>query len=348
MTDLSILHNSRFLRACRREPVDCTPVWLMRQAGRYLPEYRALRQQYSLLDLCKTPELAAEVTLQPLRRFPLDAAIIFADILLPIEPMGLQLEFAKGEGPVIGNPVSTERDVEALRTFDPKKDLGFVQDSIRAVVRELKQTPLIGFAGAPFTLASYMIEGGYSRHFLKTKQFFSHNPRAWHSLMEKLAGVTAAYLEAQVEAGASAVQLFDSWVGILSPEDYRTLVLPYSKRALQDLTVPTIHFSTGTGGYLHLIAEAGGDVISVDWRISLNAAWEQVPDRAIQGNLDPASLLKPREELLAEVRRILQQAARAPGHIFNLGHGVFPETPVDNVEALVREVHSEVHITEQA
>lgn len=339
MNKLNVVENSRFLRACRRESVDCTPIWLMRQAGRYLPEYRALRQEHTLLELCKTPELAAEVTLQPLRRFPLDAAIIFADILLPIEPMGLHLEFAKGEGPVIGNPVSSEDDVDALQTFDPTKGLRFVQDSIRLAVKELKETPLIGFAGAPFTLASYMIEGGYSRHFLKTKQFIYRNPRAWHRLMEKIAVVTACYLQAQVEAGASAVQLFDSWVGVLSPGDYRDLVLPYSKMALQGLNVPAIHFSTGTGAYLHLIAEAGGDVISVDWRISLDTAWKQFQDRGIQGNLDPASLLKPREELLAEVRGILQLAGGARGHIFNLGHGVFPETPVENVAALVEEVH---------
>ena len=340
MTDTDLCRNSRFLRACRRETVDCTPVWLMRQAGRYLPEYRALRQKHSLLELCKTPELAAQVTLQPLHRFPLDAAIIFADILLPIEPMGLHLKFAKGEGPVIGNPVSSEKDVDALRSFDPRTELRFVQDSIRLAVRALGETPLIGFAGAPFTLASYMIEGGYSRHFLKTKQFLYHNPRSWHRLMEKLAVVTSSYLRAQVEAGASAVQLFDSWVGILSPGDYREFVLPYSKIALQGLKVPTIHFSTGTGAYLPLTAEAGGDVISVDWRISLDAAWKQVPDRAIQGNLDPASLLKPRDELLVEVRRILKQTVGAYGHIFNLGHGVFPETPVENVAALVDEVHA--------
>ncbi len=348
MTDQEKRYNSRFLRACRKEPVDCTPVWLMRQAGRYLPEYRALRQKYSLLELCKTPELAVEVTLQPLRRFPLDAAIIFADILLPIEPMGLRLEFAKGEGPVIGNPVSSEEDVDALRVFDPASDLRFVPDSIRLAVRELKETPLIGFAGAPFTLASYMIEGGHSRHFLKTKQFIFRNPNAWHRLMEKLSVVTAGYLQAQVEAGASVVQLFDSWAGVLSPDDYRELVLPYSKIALHGLKVPAIHFSTGTGAYLHLIAEAGGDVISVDWRISLDAAWKQVPDRAIQGNLDPASLLKPRDELLMEVRRILQQADGAHGHIFNLGHGVFPETPVENVAALVEEVHASRGAGEQA
>ena len=331
---------SRFLRACRRQTVDCTPVWLMRQAGRYLPEYRGLLQKHSLLTLCKTPELAAEVTLQPIRRFSLDAAIIFADILLPIEPMGLQLEFATGEGPVIHNPIRTEKDVQDLRTFDVQDGLGFVPAAIRMAVSELQNTPLIGFAGAPFTVASYIIEGGHSRHFLKTKQFFYQMPRAWHQMMQKISTVTSQYLQQQVESGASAVQLFDSWVGILSPEDYKTFVLPYSKQVLQDLRCPTIHFSTGTSSYLDLIAVAGGDVISVDWRIALDEAWRRVPEKAIQGNLDPASLLKSRSELIQDVRKILSLAAGRPGHIFNLGHGVFPETPMENVEALVEEVHS--------
>jgi uroporphyrinogen decarboxylase len=330
---------SRFVRACKKQPVDCTPVWLMRQAGRYMPEYRKLREQYSLLTLCKTPELASEVTLQPIRRFPLDAAIIFADILLPIEPLGLHLEFAKGEGPVISNPITSESDVNKLKVFDPQKELGFVLDAIRIAVRELKDIPLIGFAGAPFTVASYMIEAGHSRHFLKTKQFLAHEPRAWHQMMEKISSITHEYLHQQILAGASVIQMFDSWVGVLSPQEYQTFVLPYSKAVLKDLTVPTIHFSTGTGSYLDLIAEAGGDVISVDWRITLDRAWNQVPGRAIQGNLDPASLLKPRADLEKDIDIILLQAAGSPGHIFNLGHGVFPETPMENVEALIQRVH---------
>jgi len=334
------LNESRFLKACRREPVDCTPVWLMRQAGRYMSEYRALRENYSLLTLCKTPELAAEVTMQPIRRFAMDAAIIFADILLPLEPLGLHLEFAKGEGPVIHNAISGPSDVANLRSFDVKKELGFVLDAIRIAVSKLEETPLIGFAGAPFTVASYAIEGGHSRHFLKTKQLMYKQPDAWHSLMEKISSMTSQYLQAQTEAGASAVQMFDSWVGVLSPEDYREYVLPYSKKVLSTQKVPVIHFSTGTAAYLEAICEAGGDVISVDWRIDLADARDQIGDRAVQGNLDPAHLLMAPERLRTEIRKILDSAGRKPGHIFNLGHGVFPETPVENVEILVKEVHS--------
>lgn len=335
----SDLHNTRFLKACRKEPVDRTPVWLMRQAGRYMAEYRKLREKYSLLELCKTPELAAEVTLQPINRFHFDAAIIFADILLPLEPMGLQFEFAKGEGPVIHNPISTDKDVEAVRVFSPQEDLQFVSRSIQHVVKELNgKTPLIGFAGAPFTLASYIIEGGYSRHFLKTRKFMTANSNSWHSLMKKIAEITTKYLQMQVEAGASAVQLFDSWVGVLSPEDYRQFVLPYSREILQNISAPTIHFSTGTSGYLDLIAEAGGDVISVDWRTSLDHAWSFFPERAIQGNLDPASLFSPWPMLREDIRKILHLARGKPGHIFNLGHGVLPETPIENVEKLVDEI----------
>jgi uroporphyrinogen decarboxylase len=334
------LEQSRFLKACRKESVDCTPVWLMRQAGRYMPEYRELRQKYSLLRLCKTPELAAEVTLQPIRRFPLDAAIIFADILLPLEPLGLHLEFAKGEGPVIHNPVSNAEDVAKLEPFDVNERLGFVFEAIRISVQELKGIPLIGFAGAPFTVASYAIEGGYSRHFLKTKQLMYRQPQAWHAMMEKISSTTAEYLQQQVRAGASAVQLFDSWAGVLGPEDYREYVLPYSKMVLSKIVAPAIHFSTGTGAYLDLICEAGGTVISVDWRVDLHRAWERIGDRAIQGNLDPAHLLTKTEELLKEVRKVLAAAGGRKGHIFNLGHGVFPDTSVDNVAALVNEVHA--------
>lgn len=335
------LRDSLFLRACRREPVDQTPVWLMRQAGRYMPEYRELRQQYSLLTICKTPELATQVTLQPIQKFHFDAAIIFADILLPIEPMGLHLEFAKGEGPVIENSISSAEDADALRSFDVAEKLGFVLEAIRMVVRELvDRVPLIGFAGAPFTLASYMIEGGHSRHFLKTKRFFYTETEAWDRMMRKIAKITNEYLRHQIDAGASAVQLFDSWAGILSPEDYKKFVLPYSKLALENLPAPSIHFSTGTTSCLDLVAEAGGDVISVDWRIDLDQAWKKIPGKAIQGNLDPAALFLPRESLVAAIRQILEKAGGNPGHIFNLGHGVFPETPVENVELLVQEVHN--------
>ncbi|MCI0413930.1 uroporphyrinogen decarboxylase [bacterium] len=333
------LQQSRFLKACRKESVDCTPVWLMRQAGRYMQEYRELRQKYSLLTLCKTPELAAEITLQPIRRYPLDAAIIFADILLPLEPLGLHLEFAKGEGPVINNPVSNPTDVASLETFDVNENLGFVLQAIRLAVHELKGIPLIGFAGAPFTVASYAIEGGYSRHFLKTKQFMYRQPEAWHELMEKISSVTAEYLRRQIEAGASAVQMFDSWVGVLGPEDYCKYVLPYSKIVLSNLAAPAIHFSTGTAAYLDLICEAGGEIISVDWRVDLRQAWNRIGDHAIQGNLDPAHLLMNTKELRQEVRKVLSAAGGQNGHIFNLGHGVFPDTPDENVAALVEEVH---------
>jgi uroporphyrinogen decarboxylase len=335
------LEHSRFIKACRREKVDRTPIWLMRQAGRYMAEYRALREKHSLLTMCKTPELAAQVTLQPIQRFHFDAAIIFADILLPIEPMGLQLEFAKGEGPVIHNPVTTIDDVIKLEIFHPKEKLRFVGDAIQIVTRELGgKTPLIGFAGAPFTLASYMIEGGYSRHFLKTRKFMLSNPNEWKNLMDKITNVTIEYLSMQIESGASAVQLFDSWVGALGPDDYRKFVLPYSQKIFQSISAPTIHFSTGTSSYLDLITEAGGNVISVDWRISLDRAWSFFPDRAIQGNLDPAILLGPWSEVRTATRQILTEASSRSGHIFNLGHGVFPDTPIENVEKLVEEVHS--------
>lgn len=305
-----------------------------------MPEYRKIRESHSLLAIAKTPELAAEVTLQPVQRFELDAAIVFADILLPIEPMGLKLEFAHGEGPVIENPIVGEAQVDRLVRFDPEEHLQFVAGTIRLVASELNsRIPLIGFAGAPFTLASYMIEGGHSRNFVRTKQFMYEHPKGWHKLMEIITTITSAYLNMQMKAGASAVQLFDSWVGILSPEDYKKFVLPYSMSVFDSLPAPTIHFSTGTAGYLDLIAAAGGQVISVDWRIPLDAAWSRFPDKAIQGNLDPASLLKTSGELKKEIRDVLQLAGGKPGHIFNLGHGVFPETPVDHVQLLVDEVH---------
>lgn len=335
---------SRFLRACRREPVDCTPIWLMRQAGRYLPEYRALRDQYDLLILCKTPELATQVTLQPLKRFDLDAAIIFADILLPLEGMGIEVAFAAGEGPVIHNPVRDAPSVEALRVPAPEESVPFTLEAIRLVRRELEgRVPLIGFAGAPFTLASYVIEGGATRDYLQTKALMYREPRAWHLLMEKLARLTTDYLRAQIRAGAQAVQLFDSWAGTLSPADYREYVLPHSRRvisAIAEENVPLIHFTTGTSGWLELVKAAGGDVIGIDWRVGLDAAWDRIGSGvAIQGNLDPAALLAPREELLHRAGEILSPVQGRPGHIFNLGHGVLPETPVENVAALVDFAH---------
>jgi uroporphyrinogen decarboxylase len=260
--------------------------------------------------------------------------------LLPLEPLGLHLEFAKGEGPIIHNAISRSDDVDRLHDFDVQQELGFVLEAIRITVQQLGSTPLIGFAGAPFTVASYAIEGGHSRHFLKTKQFMYHHPFAWHSLMEKISDMTARYLQAQTAAGASVVQMFDSWVGVLGREDYREFVLPYSRKVLNSQKVPTIHFSTGTTSYLDAICEAGGDIISVDWRIDLGVARKQTGGRPIQGNLDPAQLLMPPEKLRAGVRAVLESAGKDPGFIFNLGHGVFPETPPENVELLIQEVHS--------
>jgi uroporphyrinogen decarboxylase len=335
--------NERFLKACRREPVDCTPVWFMRQAGRYMAEYRALRAKYSILELCKTPELAAQVTLQPIDRFPLDAAIIFADILLPLEPMGLSLEFAKGEGPVIHNPVRDQADVERLTVIDGGK-LEYVAEAIRLARRALNgRVPLIGFAGAPFTLASYAIEGGSSRNYLLTKQLMYCEPKAWHQLMDKFARVITGYLRRQIKAGAQAIQLFDSWVGCLSVGDYVEYVLPHVQLIFEGLKregVPMIHFGTGTSAMLCQMREAGGDVIGVDWRIHLDEAWETVGhDVAVQGNLDPLTLFAPLHEIERRVADILRRAGGRPGHIFNLGHGILPTTPVEHVAATIDMVH---------
>lgn len=336
--------NDRFLKACRREDVDCTPVWFMRQAGRYMAEYRTIRARHTLLEICAQPDLAAEVTLQPVRALKVDAAILFADILLPLMPMGIHLEFAKGEGPVIHNPIGSRADVEALRNVEPRESLAHVLDAVKLVRRELDgKTPLIGFAGAPFTLASYMIEGGSSRNFTKTKRLMYSDARTWHILMSKLGCVITDYLSAQVRAGAQAVQLFDSWVGALSPDDYREYVLPHSRFIIEQVQrtgVPIIHFGTDSATLLPLMKEAGGDVIGLDWRVEIDRGWETIGfDRAVQGNLDPVALFAPRDELERRVKIILQQAANRPGHIFNLGHGILPETPVENVKAVVEMVH---------
>jgi uroporphyrinogen decarboxylase len=316
----------------------------MRQAGRYMPEYRKLREQHSILDLCHTPELAAQVTLQPVERLGVDAAILFADILLPFEPLGLGLSFAAGEGPHIANPVGRQADVERLPSVDPEADLGYVLEAVRLARAALPlDIPLIGFAGAPFTLASYAIEGGSTRTFTRTKTLMYQSPDTWHLLLNKLAELVGHYLAAQARAGAQALQLFDSWVGALSPQDYRTYVLPHSRRALAlaaESGVPVIHFGTGTGPFLEDFAAAGGDVIGVDWRIPLDEAWRRVGDtHALQGNLDPAALLAPAGERDRQVRDILTRAGGRPGHIFNLGHGVLPETDVAAVRAVVELVH---------
>jgi uroporphyrinogen decarboxylase len=316
----------------------------MRQAGRYMAEYRALRARYSMLELCDTPELAAEVTLQPIRRFPLDAAIIFSDLLLPLRPLGLPFDFVKGEGPQVEHPLRSEAEVAALSAFEPREKLAATLDAIRMVKAELSGlVPLIGFAGAPFTLASYAIEGGHSNHYAHTKALMYGNPRTWHQLCGLLAETSAEYLVAQVEAGADVVQLFDSWVGALSPADYREFVLPHSRRIFDRLKatgVPTIHFGTGTTTLLPLMAEAGGDVVGADWRIPLDEAWTLIGhDRAIQGNLDPTLLLGPMDRLLAGADEVLRRAGGRPGHVFNLGHGILPGTPVEHVEALANHVH---------
>ncbi|HSL45487.1 MAG TPA: uroporphyrinogen decarboxylase [Anaerolineales bacterium] len=335
--------NDRFLRACHREAVDVTPVWFMRQAGRYMAEYRAIREKYSLLEICYQPELAAEVTLQPIRALGVDAAILFADILLPVIPLGLGLEFAKGEGPIIARPVRTLEDVQAMKPVHSETDLGYVMEAIRILRGELNGIPLIGFCGAPFTVGSYMIEGGSSREFLKTKTMMYSAPEVWHALMDRLSAVLAEYLVAQIRAGAQAVQVFDSWVGALSPQDYETFVLPYSQRVLAAAkaeNVPVIHFGTNTTTLLPLMKRAGGDVIGLDWRIPLDDGWALLGhDSAVQGNLDPTLLFAPLPELKKRVHDILRRAQGRPGHIFNLGHGILQHTPVENVKAVVDLVH---------
>ena len=336
----------RFLRACHRLPVDTTPIWLMRQAGRYMPEYRALREKYSMLEMIQNAELAAEVTLQPIRAFDLDAAIIFADILPPLIGMGLQLEFVKGEGPVIHNPISSTREIDLLATPPAEVHLAPTLEAIRLVTAELatKGIPLIGFAGAPFTLASYAIEGGGSKDYAKTKALMYAEPAAWKRLMDKLVTVQADYLLKQVEAGAAALQVFDSWAGLaVGKEDYLRFVAPYNTRLfalLKRAGVPVINFSTGTFPYLEDVAACGGEVIGVDFRMPLGAAWEKIgADRAIQGNLDPMTLLAPWRETRFHVDRVLDEACGRPGHIFNLGHGLHRMTPVENVKRLVEYVH---------
>ncbi len=336
--------NDRFLRACRREPVDRTPIWLMRQAGRYMAEYRALREKYDILTMCRTPELAVEVTLQPLRRFDLDAAILFSDIMIPLRAMGVEFDIREGAGPVVAHPVRDQASANALRVLEPEAGVPFVFDAIRMLRRELDgKLPLIGFAGAPFTLASYLVEGKGSREVLLTKKLMHCDPVAWHTLMDKLADSVSAYLLAQIRAGAQAVQLFDSWVGALSPRDYREFVLPHTKKifeALATTNVPSIHFGTGTATLLELMKEAGGTVIGLDWRVPLGDAWARLGDVALQGNLDPAVLLTSPDVVEKQAREILAEVNGRPGHIFNLGHGILPNTPVETVERLIETVHN--------
>ena len=336
--------NDRFLRACRREPVDCTPVWFMRQAGRYMAEYRALRQSYSLLQIVAQPELAVAVTLQPVDAIDVDAAILFSDLLLPFTPMGLEFDFIKGEGPSIEHPIRSAADVDRLRIFEPRQALAHVLETIRLLRRELTgRLPLIGFGGAPFTLAAYAIEGGPSTNYARTKAFMYSQPRAWHQLCGAFATVMIDFLKAQVEAGVQALQIFDSWAGALGRLDYREFAMPHSARIFEELSgvgVPIIHFGVGTTAILRDLAETGGDVVGVDWRLPLDDAWTIVgSNRGIQGNLDPTLLLGPPDRLLAAADDVLRRAAGRAGHIFNLGHGILPETPVEHVQALARHVH---------
>ncbi|HEX8709623.1 MAG TPA: uroporphyrinogen decarboxylase [Pyrinomonadaceae bacterium] len=337
-----LLRESPFMRALRREPVPYTPIWLMRQAGRYMPEYREVRARVGFLELCKNPDLAAEVTVTAAERLGVDAAIIFADILLIVEPMGIDLEFAKGEGPTIHNPVRSGQDVERLREIETVEALSFVFEAIRRTRRALPPgLPLIGFAGAPFTLASYIVEGGASRNYIHTKSLMYADDGAWHAMMSLISRGLARYLNAQIAAGAQVVQLFDSWVGCLSPQDYRRYVLPHTRSVIESIKpgTPVVHFGTGTAALLELMREAGGDCIGLDWRVELDEAWQRLGDVAVMGNLDPVALFSSPDFIRTEARRILERAGGRPGHIFNLGHGILPETPVDNVIALIDGVH---------
>jgi uroporphyrinogen decarboxylase len=329
----------------------------MRQAGRYMSEYRSLRERYSLLDICRTPDLATEVTLQPIRRIEVDAAILFSDLLLPLEPMGIPFDFVKGEGPAIETPLRSEADLARTRRFEPREQLSYVLDAIRQIKPALGgRVPLIGFAGAPFTLASYAIEGGHSNNFAHTKSLMYGYPAAWHRFCDLIADIIGDYLVAQVEAGVDCIQVFDSWVGALNAADYREFILPHTKKIFDRVAaspavgaggeggtrVPTIHFGVGTGSILDLLREAGGDVIGADWRTPLDDAWQRIgPDRGIQGNLDPTLLLGPLDRLFAATDDVLAQAAGRPGHIFNLGHGILPSTPLEHVQALARYVHQQ-------
>jgi len=315
----------------------------MRQAGRYMKEYRDIRARFGFLELCKNPELATEIALLPVERLGVDAAILFSDILLLLEPMGVGLEYSKNDGPVIHRPVRTGADVDRLLEVDPKKSLPFVFETVGKIHKALNgRVPLIGFCGAPFTLASYLIDGGSSRNYLHTKQFLFTDPGAWHALMERLARTLIQYLNAQIAAGAEAVQIFDSWVGCMAPDDYQKFVLPHMRTLISGLTpgTPVIHFGTGTTGLLKHMRDAGGDVIGLDWRVDLAEGWKRVGyNVGVQGNLDPTALFAPRAEIRTRVSEILKRAKGRPGHIFNLGHGVLPETPVENVIAMVEAVH---------
>jgi len=335
------LHDSAFLRAARGEQVPHTPVWFMRQAGRSLPEYRKIREGVPMLESCMRPDLVVEITMQPVRRYGVDAAIFFSDIVLPLKAVGVDLDIVPGVGPVVAKPVASLADVEAIPDLTPEH-VDFITESVQRLVSELGPTPLIGFAGAPFTVASYLVEGGPSKEHAKTKAMMFGNPELWDALMQKIAAISAAYLEVQVEAGASAVQLFDSWAGAMAPVDYRRYVMPYSSQVLAHaagLGVPRIHFGVGTGELLGLMGEAGADVVGIDWRVPLAAGIERVGGRAVQGNLDPSLVFAPTEVMLARAAEVLDAGRAAPGHIFNLGHGVMPSTDPDQLARLTDFVH---------
>lgn len=337
-------HESAFLKACRREPVPHTPVWFMRQAGRSLPEYLKVREGIAMLDSCMMPELVTEITLQPVRRHKVDAAIYFSDIVVPLKAIGIDLDIKPGIGPVIAEPIRTRADLARLRDLTPE-DVPYVTEAMGMLTAELGATPLIGFAGAPFTLASYLVEGGPSRNHERTKAMMYGDPELWADLLDRLAAITGAFLKVQIEAGASAVQLFDSWVGALAPADYRRSVMPASVKvfdAVASYGVPRIHFGTGTGELLGLMGEAGADVVGVDWRVPMDEGARRVgPGKAVQGNLDPAVLFAPTEAVEAKAREVLDAAAGLEGHIFNLGHGVMPTTDPDALTRLVEYVHEQ-------
>lgn len=338
----SAVSSQRFLQACRREPVDRTPVWFMRQAGRSQPEYRALRERHAFLELCRQPDLVAETTLRPVEQLKVDAAILFADIMLPLRGMGVAFDLEDGRGPRIASPVRTPADVAALRPFEPDDVVESILDAI-PLIRRACPVPVIGFAGAPFTVASYLVEGGPSQHFLRTKALMHTEPRTWADLMTRLVAMTASYLQRQVDSGVQAVQLFDSWAGALGPADYAQHVAPFMGRLFAALSthIPVIHFGTGTAGLLEQMAAAGGDVIGIDWRVEIDDAWARIgPARGIQGNLDPAILLAPPDVMERSAARVLARVCGRPGHIFNLGHGVLPETPQPQLQRLVEFVHT--------
>lgn len=336
------VQDSAFLRACRREPVPHTPVWFMRQAGRSLPEYRKLREGIAMLDSCMRPDLVAEITLQPVRRHGVDAAIYFSDIVVPLKALGIDLDIKPGVGPVVEKPIRSRADLDRLRALEPE-DVSYVTEAVGILTRELGSTPLIGFAGAPFTLASYLVEGGPSKNHEHTKALMYGDPELWAELLDRLADITAAFLKVQIEAGASAVQLFDSWAGALAPEEYRASVLPASTKvfdAVAPYGVPRIHFGVGTGELLGMLGEAGPEVVGADWRVPVDEAARRVgPGKAIQGNLDPAALFAPREAVERQAARVLESARGLEGHIFNLGHGVLPDTDPQALTDLVSYVH---------